>query len=121
MSATRSWPHAPRTLPPREARAQWTTVYEQFYLPALRRARELGGEDFRRCRELAAYRRKLLASWPQVRVESVSAPPAAIFTVGERLTATARAEGVAPAVIGRRIDALVCNAAVYLPTAKEPT
>ncbi len=22
------------TLPPREARAQWTTVYEQFYLPA---------------------------------------------------------------------------------------
>ena len=32
---------------------------EQFYLPALQRAKELCGEDFRRCRELAAYRRKL--------------------------------------------------------------
>ena len=63
---------------------------EQFYLPALQRARELEGEDFRRCRELASYRRKLLASWPQVRVESVSSPPSAIYTVGERLAATAR-------------------------------
>jgi starch phosphorylase len=63
---------------------------EQFYLPALKRARDLCGEDFRRCRELAAYRRKLLASWPQVRVEAVSSPPAAIFSVGERLAATAR-------------------------------
>jgi glycogen phosphorylase len=63
---------------------------EQFYLPALQRAKELCGEDFRRCRELAAYRRKLLSCWPQVRVEAVSVPPAAIFTVGERLAATAR-------------------------------
>jgi starch phosphorylase len=65
---------------------------EQFYLPAMRRAKELCGEDFRRCRELAAYRRKLLACWPQVRVASVSVPPAAIFTVGERLAAAARVE-----------------------------
>jgi starch phosphorylase len=71
---------------------------EQFYLPALARARELCGEDFRRCRELAAYRRKLASSWPQVRVESVSSPPAAIFTVGERLQASARVAlgGLAP-------------------------
>ncbi len=71
---------------------------EQFYLPALARAKELCGEDFRRCRELAAYRRKLASSWPQVRVESMSAPPAALFTVGERLQATARVAlaGLAP-------------------------
>jgi starch phosphorylase len=71
---------------------------EQFYLPALARAKDLGGEDFRRCRELAAYRRKLASSWPEVRVEAVSSPPAAIFTVGERLAATARVAlaGLAP-------------------------
>jgi starch phosphorylase len=63
---------------------------EEFYLPALKRAKELCGEDFQRCRDLAAYRRKLLACWPQVRVEAVSSPPAAVLTVGEHLNATAR-------------------------------
>jgi len=65
---------------------------EWFYLPALARARELAAEDYRRCRELGAYYRKLRAGWGQVRVESVSVPPTALFTVGERLSATARVQ-----------------------------
>jgi starch phosphorylase len=63
---------------------------ERFYLPALKRARELTGDGCRSCRELAAYLQKLKGAWGQLRVESVSAPPASVYSVGDRLTASAR-------------------------------
>ncbi len=70
----------------------------EFYLPALQRARELGAEEFRPARELAAYLKRLKESWARVRVESLSVPGQSIFSVGERLQAEARVDlgGLSP-------------------------
>jgi starch phosphorylase len=63
---------------------------QYFYLPALKRAREFIDDGCQHCRELAAYLQRLKGGWGQLRVESVGTPPASVYTVGDRLTATAR-------------------------------
>jgi starch phosphorylase len=63
---------------------------QSFYLPALKRAREFIDDGCQRCRELSAYIQKLRGAWGQLRVDGVSTPQASVYTVGDRITATAR-------------------------------
>jgi starch phosphorylase len=72
---------------------------EKFYLPALRKARELGADGYRSARELAEYFERLEKSWNRVKVESLSIPRGGIFRVGDRIEAEARVNlgGLSPA------------------------
>jgi starch phosphorylase len=63
---------------------------QNYYLPALERARRFGAEDFRMARELAAYLKRLGKAWASVRVESLSVPEENLFKVGQTLRTAAR-------------------------------
>lgn len=45
-----------------------------FYVPAARQGREVAAEDFRGARELAEWRKRVLAAWPDVKLATVEAP-----------------------------------------------
>jgi len=64
--------------------------FEEFYLPALQKAREFAADDFASARELSAYLQRLADSWGQVKVESLLVPQGVIFKVGDRIEVSAR-------------------------------
>jgi starch phosphorylase len=63
---------------------------QEFYLPALQKAREFAADDFASARELSGYLQRLKDSWEHVKVESLSVPQGVIFKVGDRIEASAR-------------------------------
>jgi starch phosphorylase len=62
----------------------------QLYVPALRRAAELGRDNFATARELARWKRELAQRWSQVRVEEISDTEADSLAVGAHLNVSAR-------------------------------
>ncbi|MHA6627620.1 alpha-glucan family phosphorylase [Pseudonocardia sichuanensis] len=66
--------HTLTTLRPQVQATRMVREYvEDWYAPAARAATRIAGEDYGPARELAAYRARLNASWPQVRVTGVDA------------------------------------------------
>jgi starch phosphorylase len=63
---------------------------QEFYLPALQKAREFIADDFASARQLSGYLQRLKKSWGNVKVESLSVPQGNIFKVGDRIEASAR-------------------------------
>ncbi|HKA06216.1 MAG TPA: alpha-glucan phosphorylase, partial [Gemmataceae bacterium] len=63
---------------------------EISYLPSHHRAAVLAANDFAGARRLAAWRRKLLEQWSEVRVDEVTAPPPEPLHVGDELNVRAR-------------------------------
>ncbi len=55
---------------------------EQCYIPAARRAAKLTADHLRAAKELAGWRRRVVADWHQVKVESVDAPTNELMRVG---------------------------------------
>jgi starch phosphorylase len=55
---------------------------ELCYLPSARRAAQLAADRLRGAKELAGWRRRVLADWHQVRVEQVDAPTNELMRVG---------------------------------------
>jgi starch phosphorylase len=55
---------------------------ERCYIPSARRAAQLSADRLRGARELAGWRRRVLADWHQVRVENVDAPTNDLMRVG---------------------------------------
>ncbi|MGH9131618.1 MAG: alpha-glucan family phosphorylase [Acidimicrobiales bacterium] len=63
-----------RSLGPNIVASRMVQEYtERFYEPAARRSLALSGEGHRRARQLAAWRSKVVAAWPQVKVDWVEA------------------------------------------------
>jgi starch phosphorylase len=63
---------------------------QEFYLPALQKAREFAADDFTSARQLSGYLQRLKKSWGNVKVESLSVPQGNIFKVGDRIETSAR-------------------------------
>jgi glycogen phosphorylase len=55
---------------------------ERCYIPSHRRYTRLSTEHLRAAKELAAWRRRMMSDWRQVRVESVEAPAGEMHRVG---------------------------------------
>ena len=55
---------------------------ERCYVPSARRAVKLTADHLRAAKELAGWRRRVLADWHQVKVESVDAPTNELMRVG---------------------------------------
>jgi starch phosphorylase len=55
---------------------------ERCYVPSARRAAKLSADHLRAAKELASWRRRVLADWNQVKVESVDAPTNELMRVG---------------------------------------
>ena len=62
----------------------------QCYLPSHARATTLTADHLRAATELAQWRKKVLAAWREVRVESVDAPTDQLLRVGGEFPVTAR-------------------------------
>ncbi|MCC7173923.1 MAG: alpha-glucan family phosphorylase [Bryobacterales bacterium] len=63
---------------------------ERFYVPAQRKFQELGAEDARRARQLAAWKDRVTKGWPEVRVVSVENHSPATLAVGQPIKARVR-------------------------------
>lgn len=63
---------------------------EVSYVPSYRRVVRLTSGDYAIARKLAAWRRKLLEQWRQVRVEDVTPPPLEALHVGDDLDVRAK-------------------------------
>jgi starch phosphorylase len=63
---------------------------ELCYLPSHRRAAKLSADHLKAARELAAWRRRVLADWPQVKVEAVEAKVGDVMRVGHKFPVRAR-------------------------------
>jgi glycogen phosphorylase len=63
---------------------------EVSYIPSYRRVIRLTAGDFAHARQLAAWRKKILDQWRQVRVEDVTPPPTEALHVGDDLEVKAR-------------------------------
>lgn len=63
---------------------------ELCYLPSHRRAAKLSADHLQAARELAAWRRRVLADWPQVKVEAVEAKVGDVMRVGHKFPVRAR-------------------------------
>lgn len=63
---------------------------ENFYLEAHRRHRDLAAEDSARARQLAAWKEKVRACWPQVRIESVETRGQLEVSVGGEVMSRAK-------------------------------
>jgi len=60
------------------------------YLPSHERYVQLTADEFRRARELAQWRRRLLQQWGQIRVDSVEKKEVDVLHVGDSIHVTAR-------------------------------
>ncbi|HEX8998756.1 MAG TPA: alpha-glucan family phosphorylase [Blastocatellia bacterium] len=58
---------------------------ERFYLPAARHHAELMADDFRRARSLAAWKERIAANWPQVRIARVDLSEPNDLQVGQQI------------------------------------
>ena len=58
---------------------------EHYYLPSAARYRQLAEGDMAQARELAAWKARLVANWPEVRVEAVQANSCVEMEVGSRV------------------------------------
>ncbi len=68
-----------RTVLPRfNAERQVIEYTERFYAPAARLARRLGEHEGQAARTLAAWKQRILASWPQVSMRLTEGPPGAL-------------------------------------------
>jgi starch phosphorylase len=65
---------------------------ERFYLQASRRGRALSTADFLLARELAAWRARVRAAWPQVQILSAEARIPSAPRVGDEIVARARVQ-----------------------------
>ncbi|MEO7754602.1 MAG: alpha-glucan family phosphorylase [Terracoccus sp.] len=64
--------HTLKTLSPKVLASRMVQDYTQkLYAPAATAGRALGGDDFAGARELAAYKARVRAAWPQLKVEHV--------------------------------------------------
>ncbi len=63
---------------------------ELCYLPSHRRAAKLSADHLKAARELAAWRRRVLADWPHVKVEAVEAKVGDVMRVGHKFPVRAR-------------------------------
>jgi len=68
------------------------------YLPSYHRVARLSANDYAAAKRLAAWRRKLLDQWREVRVEDVTPPPPESLHVGDEFPVRARVHlgGLAP-------------------------
>jgi glycogen phosphorylase len=63
---------------------------ESFYLPADQRFRELIEDQMACARTLAAWRARVTAQWPDIRIEAIGDPLVSNTVVGDSITARAR-------------------------------
>ena len=133
---TRIARNAMRTLIPRFNSARMAIDYvRELYGPAARHGRRRAADDFAEARALAAWKQKVHAAWPGVRLRVPEAPDggsrgqAAMLEQGRRLAlrALAQLNGLSPADVavecelGRRdgSGAFVCQRVLrLLPTAR---
>jgi len=73
----------------------------QHYRPAIERAERMRRDGLAEARALAAFRARVQAAWPQVRIEAVDAPGGARLTAGQALPLTAQVNlgGLGPAEV----------------------
>lgn len=62
---------------------------DRFYVPLAKRFRALANNDFARAKSLAAWRRRLQANWPQIRIESVNGDLPSEIYVGQPFQSSA--------------------------------
>ncbi|RMH51124.1 MAG: glycosyltransferase family 1 protein [Zetaproteobacteria bacterium] len=87
---------------------------ERFYIPASRHGREMVEGAFARARALAAWKRKVRASWPQVAIEPADAMPReTVWRHGESITFRIRAhlDGLDPEDV--RVDAILLRPSLH--------
>lgn len=69
----------------------------QFYGPAARQGRRFAREDYRGAREVAAWKSRIVAAWPEVRIRRIDAPAAhALFGERVRIEVAVFLNGIEP-------------------------
>ncbi|MEA1997003.1 MAG: alpha-glucan family phosphorylase, partial [Gemmatimonadota bacterium] len=63
--------------------------FERFYLPAAGNCYKLAENDFSRARELAAWRKKVIAQWQSVKIDKVTADTSMEYSVGAKMNVKA--------------------------------
>jgi starch phosphorylase len=63
---------------------------QRFYMPALASAAALDANAYGLCRNLAAYKEKLLSNWDDLEIEELTSPSASILKVGEKISVTTK-------------------------------
>lgn len=79
-----------RTLAPVFNSQRMVSEYNQkLYLPAMKHYRQLQADNFRRARELAAWKNRVRVAWSSLKIERVEADREEYLTAGESLTVQA--------------------------------